>query len=180
MGTTALVFSNEDLNDKTKIVEEFLGESDLLTKGVRKTIKNEEKEQTSGFIDTLLGTLGASLLGNMLAGKEVVRSSNRWWWSNKSWWRTRYIFWYTFIEFSIDRVPKKFKKFIGNKNITTNIFRIQAYDSIMCGYICIGFVDFFFQKGKSFIERTNLFSPNEYEQNNKIRLKNFQWILKSK
>ena len=90
------------------------------------------------------------------------------------------IFWYTFIEFSIDRVPKKFKKFIGNKNITTNIFRIQAYDSIMCGYICIGFVDFFFQKGKSFIERTNLFSPNEYEQNNKIRLKSFQWILKSK
>ena len=78
MGTTALVFSNEDLNDKTKIVEEFLGESDLLIKGVGKTIKNEEKEQTSGFIDTLLGTLGASLLGNMLAGKEVIRSSNRW------------------------------------------------------------------------------------------------------
>ena len=57
MGTTALVFSNEDLNDKTKIVEEFLGESDLLIKVVGKTIKNEEKEQTSGFIDTLLGTL---------------------------------------------------------------------------------------------------------------------------
>ena len=91
MGTTALVFSNEDLNDKTKIVEEFLGESDLLIKGVGKTIKNEEKEQTSGFIDTLLGTLGASLLGNMLAGKEVVRGSNRWWWSNKSWWRTRFV-----------------------------------------------------------------------------------------
>ena len=79
MGTTALIFSIDALNDKTKIVEEFLGESGLLIKSVSKTIKNEEKEQKSGFIDTLLGTLGASLLANMLAGKEVVRSVKRWW-----------------------------------------------------------------------------------------------------
>ena len=91
MGTTALIFSIDALNDKTKIVEEFLGESGLLIKSVSKTIKNEEKEQKSGFIDTLLGTLGASLLANMLAGKELVRSGKRWWWSNKSWWRTRFI-----------------------------------------------------------------------------------------
>ena len=72
--------------------------------------------------------------------------------SIESYWVALYvnsdIFWYIFIEFSIDRVQKKIKKFIGNKNITTNIFRIQAYASIMCGYICIGFVDFFFKKVK--------------------------------
>ena len=63
--------------------------------------------------------------------------------------------------------------FIGNKNITTNIYRIQAYDSIICGYFCIGFVDFML-KSKSLLEHTNLFSPNEYKKNDKIILKYFQ------
>ena len=65
------------------------------------------------------------------------------------------------------------KKVIGNKNIVPNIFRVQAYDSIMCGYFCIGFIDFML-KGKSFLEYTNLFSPNDYEKNDKVILKYFQ------
>ena len=48
---------------------------------------------------------------------------------------------------------------IGNKNITTNIYRIQAYDSIMCGYFCIAFIDFML-KSKHFLEYTKSFSPN--------------------
>ena len=51
------------------------------------------------------------------------------------------------------------KKFIRNKNITTNNFRMQAFDSIMCGYFCFGFFDFML-KPKSLIDLTNLFSPN--------------------
>ena len=51
------------------------------------------------------------------------------------------------------------KKFIRNKNITTNNFRMQAFDSIMCGYFCTGFFDFML-KPKSLIDLTNLFSPN--------------------
>ena len=51
------------------------------------------------------------------------------------------------------------KKFVNNKTIKTNIFRIQANDSIMCGYFCIGFIDFMLA-GKTLTEFTNLFSPN--------------------
>ena len=47
-----------------------------------------------------------------------------------------------FVSFGVEHIPKQIKKFIGNKNITTNIFRVQAYDSIMCGYFCIGLIDF--------------------------------------
>ena len=43
-----------------------------------------------------------------------------------------------FDSFGVEYIPKEIKKFIGNKNIVTNINRIQAYDSIMCGYYCIG------------------------------------------
>ena len=48
-----------------------------------------------------------------------------------------------FNSFGVEHIPKEIKAFIyNNKNITTNIFRIQAYDSIICGYFCIGFIDF--------------------------------------
>ena len=47
-----------------------------------------------------------------------------------------------FDSFGVERVPKKIKTFIKNKNIKTNVFRIQAYDSVMCGYFCIGFINF--------------------------------------
>ena len=72
--------------------------------------------------------------------------------------------------FGVEYISKEIKAFIKNKNITTNIFRIQAYDSIMCGYFCIGFIDFMF-KGKTLTEYTNLFSPNNFEKNDDIILK---------
>ena len=78
-----------------------------------------------------------------------------------------------FDSFGVEHIPKEIRKFIRNKNIITNIYRIQAYDSIMCGYFCIGFIDFML-KGKSLLEYTNLFSPNEYKKNDKIILKYFQ------
>ena len=68
---------------------------------------------------------------------------------------------------------KKIRKFILNKNIITNVYRVQAYDSIMCGYFCIGFIDFML-KGKSLLKYTNLFSPNKYKSNDKIILKYLQ------
>ena len=56
---------------------------------------------------------------------------------------------------------------MGNKNIITNIHRIQPYVLIMCEYFCIGFIDFML-KGKSLLDYTNLFSPNDYEKNDNI------------
>ena len=62
---------------------------------------------------------------------------------------------------------------IANKNTATNIYRILEYDSIMCVYFCIWFIDFML-RGKSLLEYTNLFSPNEYKKNDKIISKCFQ------
>ena len=61
-----------------------------------------------------------------------------------------------FDSFGIEHIPKEIKAFIKNKNIKTNIFRVQAYDSVMCGYFCIGFIDFMF-KGKTLTGYTNDF-----------------------
>ena len=79
-----------------------------------------------------------------------------------------------FDSFGVVHIPKEIKKFIGNKNVT-NIYRIQADDLIMCGYFCIGFIDFML-KGKSLLNYTNLFSPSDYEKNYK-NAKIF-WITK--
>ena len=61
-----------------------------------------------------------------------------------------------FDSFGVEHIPKEMKKIIRNKNTKTNIFRMQAYGSVMCGYFCIGFIDFML-KGKSFTDFTNLF-----------------------
>ena len=74
-GTTTLIISNEEMNDIMKIVQ-ALEDSNILLKGVTKTIKNETKEQKGGFLSMLLGTLGTSLLGNLLAGKGIVRAGS--------------------------------------------------------------------------------------------------------
>ena len=66
---------------------------------------------------------------------------------------------------------KKLKNLIES-NIIINVYRIQAFDSIMCGYSCIGFIDFML-KTESLLEHTNLFSPNDYEKNNKTISKYF-------
>ena len=67
-----LIIEEEDMQDIIKIIKE-LENSDILLKGVSKTIENEIKEQRGGFLSMLLGTLGASLLGNLLAGKGIMR-----------------------------------------------------------------------------------------------------------
>ena len=73
--STTLIISNKEMNDIKKIVQ-ALEDSNILLKGVTKTIKNETKEQKRGFLSMLLGTLGASLLGNLLTGKGIVRAGS--------------------------------------------------------------------------------------------------------
>ena len=67
-----------------------------------------------------------------------------------------------FVNFGVEHIPKEIKKFIGNKTITTNIYKMEEYDSIMCGYFCIGFIKFML-KDKSLLDDKNLFSHNEFE-----------------
>ena len=64
------------MNAIVKIVQAF-EDSNILLKGVTKTIKNETKKRKGGFLSMLISTLGASLLGNMLAGKGIVRAGFR-------------------------------------------------------------------------------------------------------
>ena len=78
-----------------------------------------------------------------------------------------------FNSFGVEHIPKEIKIFTGNKNIIRNIYKIQAYYSIMCGYICIRFINFVL-KGKSLLDYTKLFSTKDYEKNDKIILKCFQ------
>ena len=77
-----------------------------------------------------------------------------------------------FDSFGVEHIPKEIMKFIVRKKIITNIYRIQAYDSIMCGYFCIGFINFMFN-GKSLPDYTNIFSPNDFNKNDDIILKYF-------
>ena len=78
-----------------------------------------------------------------------------------------------FNSFGVEHIPKEVKTFIGRSlSITTIIFRIQPYDSIMCGYICIGFIDFMLA-GKILTEYTNLFSPDNFKKNDDIILNYF-------
>ena len=74
--------------------------------------------------------------------------------------------------FGVEHIPKEIKKFINNKNIIANIYRVQNYDSIMCGYFCIGFINHMF-KGKSLTDFTNLFSLNNFKKNDNIILNYF-------
>ena len=74
-----------------------------------------------------------------------------------------------FDSFGVEHVPKEIKKFIGHKSIKTNIFRIQTDNSIICGYFCIGFIDFMFA-GRSLIDFTSLFSTYDFKKNDDIIL----------
>ena len=228
--TTTIIISNDEMKDIIKIVKS-LDDSGLLLKRVSKTVLNEAREQKGGFISMLLGTLGASLLGNILAGKGVIDKSKRKGqginragesvvragYENKkngflmpphplthfeiqnnyqnesrfngvysignlpkikdgvylinldeySDFETHWVAMYvrnndiTFFEsFGVEHIPKEIKAFICRPpSIKTNIFRIQAYESIMCGYFSIGFIDFMLA-GKTLTKFTNLFSPN--------------------
>ena len=68
-----------------------------------------------------------------------------------------------FDSFGVEYFPEEIKTFVDNKNIKTNIFRIEASDSIMCRYFCIGFIDFILP-GKTSTGFTNLFSPNNFKK----------------
>ena len=70
-----LIIEEEDMQDIIKIIKE-LENSDILLKGVSKTIENEIKEQRGGFLSMLLGTVGDSLLGNLLTGKGIMRAED--------------------------------------------------------------------------------------------------------
>ena len=90
-----------------------------------------------------------------------------------------------FDSFRVEHIPKEIRAFIivnninnnntnndNNENIITNIFRIQTYDSIMCGYFCIGFIDFMLA-GKTLTEYTNFFLPNNFNKSYSIILNYF-------
>ena len=74
-----------------------------------------------------------------------------------------------FDTFGVQHIKREFKKFIENKNIVTNIYGTQAYNS-MCWHFCMGFIDFEI-KGKSLLEYANLFSSDVNRNNDKIILK---------
>ena len=236
VGTTTLIILNDEMNDILKIVKS-LENSGLLLKGVSETIQHEAKEQRGGFLSMLLGTLGASLLGDILSGKGVIRAGEgtiiagygskrpslkifltlpphpltnfeiQEYYQNDprfngvfsrdnlpniikngayvinldeyhdigSHWVALYVnnkITIYFHSFGVEHIPKEIMKFIARKEIITNIYRIQAYDSIMCGYFCIGFINFMFN-GKSLTDYTNLFSPNDFNKNDNIILKYF-------
>ena len=205
-----IIIEQEDMKDIMKIIE-ALGNSGILLKGVSKTIENETKEQRSGLLSMLLGTLGASLLGNLLTGKVIMRAGDgivragsgsrkktkftvkdeprfngvysrnnlpnkikkgayvinldeyentgthwvslfvkpKYTTGSSSLERTVY-----FDSFGVEHIPKEINKFIGNNKIKASIFRIQAYDSIMCGYFCIEFTNYML-KGKTLLDYTN-------------------------
>ena len=225
-----LIIEQEDMKDIMKIIKE-LENSDILLKGVSKTIENEIKEQRGGFLGMLLGTLGASLLGNLLTGKGIMRAGDgivragegskkkslnsllpfhpltnieiSEYYSNEprfngvysrdnlpkitkkgayvinldeyentgTHWIALFIKTNEFIyfdSFGIEHIPKEINKFIGsNKKIKANIFRIQAYDSIMCRYFCTEFINYML-KGKTLLDYTNLFSPNDFKKNDRV------------
>ena len=77
-----------------------------------------------------------------------------------------------YSSFGVENIPQEIKAFIGNKNIKTNIFRIQAYDSIMCGYFYVAFIDFMLVR-KTLTDFTNFFPPNNFKKNDDIILNYF-------
>ena len=213
-----------------------LENSVILLKEVSKAIKNETKEQKGGFLSMLLGTLGTSLLGNLLAGgKGIMRAGDgivragsgskknnlnsllpfhpltnieiSEYYKNEPRFNGVYsrnnlpnkiekgayvinldeyentgTHWVSlfvkdnkvvyFDSFGIEDISKEINKFIGNNKIKSNIininiFRTQAYDSIMCEYFCIEFINYML-KGKTLLDYTNLFSPNDFEKNDRV------------
>ena len=240
-----LIIEQEDMKDILKIIE-TLENSGILLKGVSKTMENETKEQRGEFLSMLLGTLGASLLGNLLTGgkgimkagdgivragegntvskakgdrskknlnsllpfhpltnieiSEYYKNETRFngvysrnilpnkikkgayvinldeYENTDTHWvslfvNTKYTTVY-FDSFGVEHIPKEINKFIrskelARKKIKASIFRIQAYDLIMCGYFCIEFINYML-KGKTLLDYTNSFSPNGFKKNDQV------------
>ena len=73
-----------------------------------------------------------------------------------------------FDSFGIEHISQEIRVFIADKDIIASIYRIQSYDSIVCGYFCIGFINYLFM-GKSLTDYTNLFSPSNFKKNDDFR-----------
>ena len=78
-----------------------------------------------------------------------------------------------FDSFGVEHVPEKIKKFVGNKNITANLFRVQANNSVMCGYFYTGYIDFMLA-GKKLTDYTNMFSPYDFKKDDDVILSYFK------
>ena len=78
-----------------------------------------------------------------------------------------------FDSFGVEHVSEEIKEFVGNKNIKENIFQVQANDSVMCGYFCMGFIDFMLA-GKKLTDYTSLFSPYDFKKKDDIILSYFK------
>ena len=74
-----------------------------------------------------------------------------------------------FDSFGVEHISEETEKFISNKNIKANIYRVQANNSLMCGYFCIGFIDFMLA-GKKLTDFTNMLSPYGFKKNDDIIL----------
>ena len=78
-----------------------------------------------------------------------------------------------FDSFGVKHVPEEIKEFVGNENIIANIFRVEANNSVMWNYFCIGFIDFMLA-GKKLTDFMNIFSPHDFEKNDGITLSYFK------
>ena len=78
-----------------------------------------------------------------------------------------------FDNFGGEHIPEETEEFIGNRNIKVNIFRIQANNSVMCGYFCIGFIDFMLAN-KKMTDFTNFSSSCDFDKNDQIMLSYFK------
>ena len=78
-----------------------------------------------------------------------------------------------FDSFEVEHIPEEIKEFIGNRNIKANIFWVQANNSVMCGYFCIGFINFILAR-KTLTDCTNLFSSHYFDKNDQIILSYFK------
>ena len=81
-----------------------------------------------------------------------------------------------FDSFGVEHISKEIRIFIDTSIVVASIFRIQAYDSVMCTYFCIRFIDFML-KGKTLTDFTNLISSNNFDKNDDIILKYFMTIV---
>ena len=143
---------------------EFLTPHPLTNSEIQKYYQNEPK---------LNGVYSKNSLPKIIDGENVINLDE--FKFIPTHWTTLYMNANNIIYFhslGVKNISKWMKISIGNKNIITNIYRIQAYDSILCGYFCNGFINFVL-KCSSLSDYTNLFSPNKYQNNDKIILKHF-------
>ena len=78
-----------------------------------------------------------------------------------------------FNSFGVEHIPEEIKEFFGNKNIKPSTFRVQANNSVMCGYFCIGFINFMLA-GKKLTDFTSLVSLHDFKKNDDTILSYFK------